>query len=105
MSKHTPGCAYCEDGVKHRKLQQQFKPKLAEISRAETNREYAKLAAKAHTNLTMWAAIQALLESGCMYEGVNFTVGRRVIAIAEKEQQRHLTQYDSALAKIKEPSK
>lgn len=66
----------------------------------EQTRERVEAAARAHTNLTMWGAVIALLESGLMYEGVSHATVQRVIAIAQRQQRRHLDQYDAALAKV-----
>ena len=57
-----------------------------------------KLAAQAHTDLNIFAAIVALLESGCVYGGSAAAV-RRITKICQKEQQRQLRIYDDQTVK------
>jgi hypothetical protein len=49
-------------------------------------------AAEAHTNLTMFAAVVALLESGCVCGHSN--AADKIIGICQAEQQNLLHQYD-----------
>lgn len=55
-----------------------------------------KTAMDAHTNLTMFSAIVALLESRCFY-GNETTAARKIRAICLAEQQRQLRIMDKAL--------
>lgn len=59
----------------------------------------AKKAAEAHTNLNIYAAVQALMEGSLIYGG-RHSASLKIIAICKKEQQRELRLYDAALARI-----
>lgn len=57
-------------------------------------------AAKAHTTLTVFGAVQALLEGGTIHGG-NEGGGRtalRIIKLCQAEMQRQLKRYDKHLA-------
>jgi hypothetical protein len=60
-----------------------------------------KEAAEAHTNLNLFAAIQALLENGLVYGGEN-AAAAKIIAICRKEQNRQLAIYDAASAVLQQ---
>lgn len=53
-------------------------------------------AARAHSNLSTFAAVEALLEGGVVYGDV--PAARRIIEICKKEAQRQLRLYDAAIA-------
>ena len=56
----------------------------------------AEKAAKAHTNLNMFACVAAMLESGCIYpvsHSANATA-QKIIKLCQAEQQRQLRIYD-----------
>lgn len=60
----------------------------------------AKLAAEAHTNLNVWAAVTAILGGGLLYgRNEDHASVDRVIKIAHAEQQKWLRRYDTAIAK------
>jgi hypothetical protein len=55
-----------------------------------------KDAMEAHTNLNVFASIQAILEGGCVYGGEN-KAAKQIIKICLAEQQRQLKLMDKAL--------
>lgn len=56
-------------------------------------------ACKAHTNLSVFECVVALLESGSVYGGVGSEKARaRIISAAKKEQTRLLGIYDNAVS-------
>ncbi|MBV7459450.1 MULTISPECIES: hypothetical protein [unclassified Acidovorax] len=62
--------------------------------------EHIRNAAKAHTTLTVFGAVQALLEGGTIHGG-NEGGGRtalRIIKLCETEMQRQLKRYDKHFA-------
>lgn len=63
-----------------------------------TARDYVVAAAVAHSNLTTWGAVVALLEGGLLY-GATPPAKGQVIAIAKREQKKLLRAYDIALSK------
>lgn len=58
-------------------------------------------AMRAHTNLTVYGAIVAILEGGTLSGNVGGTPAR-IIAMCQKEQQRQLTLMDKAVAASQE---
>jgi hypothetical protein len=60
--------------------------------------DHIKEAMNAHTNLTVFSAVQALLENGLIY-GPEPAAVRKIIAICKAEQQRQLRIMDAAKAK------
>lgn len=56
-------------------------------------------AARAHTNLNTWAAIQAILEGGTLYEERTHSAASKVIEICKREMKKELAIYDRACAK------
>lgn len=64
--------------------------------RAPRMREHVVAASEALANLTTWGAVIALLEGGLLY-GRTTPAKSRVIAVAKREQQKHLTAYDAAM--------
>lgn len=69
----------------------------------KTEREKAvNEAAEAHTNLTVFAAVVALLESGCVRG--HSEAADSIIRICKNEQQIYLREYDRQVARaVKEP--
>ena len=64
-------------------------------------RQIAVEAAHAHTNLNVWAAVVAILESSSLYgPSSQHRAAPRVIAIAKREEQKFLRKYDAALAAL-----
>lgn len=61
---------------------------------------YAKDAATANANLNTWGAVVALLEGGTLSGGNTHAAQRRVIKIAQAEMQKHLVEYDRAIAHV-----
>jgi hypothetical protein len=57
-----------------------------------------KEAAEAHSNLTMFGAIQALAESGCFYGPRPHKALSRIIDICKREAQKELQRHDKASA-------
>jgi hypothetical protein len=64
----------------------------------KTAKQYAAEAARAMANLNTWGAVVALLEGGTLSGGETYAAQQRVIKIAQAEMQKHLVQYDRALA-------
>jgi len=60
---------------------------------------YTKAAAGALSNLTMWAAIQVLMEHSLFYDGRSYKAETKVIKIAKAEQQKEPRRYNAALDK------
>jgi len=63
--------------------------------------EYINAAAKAHTNLNSFAAVQAILECGVIYASstnANITA-QKIIKICKAQMQKELSAYDDAVAK------
>lgn len=65
--------------------------------------EHIKNAAKAHTTLTVFGAVQALLEGGTIHGGKEGgeRTALRIIKMCEAEMQRQLKRYDRHLAAIR----
>ncbi len=57
--------------------------------------------AEAHTNLTMFGAIQSLCESGCFYGGRVHPALDKIIKICKAEQRKELKIMDKAAEKLK----
>jgi hypothetical protein len=66
----------------------------------KTAKQYAAEAAKAYANLNTWGTVVALLESGALNGGQTHAAQQRVIKIAQVEMQKHLVQYDRAVASV-----
>lgn len=64
----------------------------------QVQKRHVIAAAEAHTNLTTWGAVIALLEGGLLY-GRTTPVAGRVIDIAKREQSKYLKALDAAVAK------
>lgn len=62
------------------------------------NKKYIAEAVNAHTNLNLFAAVQALLESGLRY-GESIKAETQIIAICKKEIGKQLNIYDAAMKK------
>lgn len=60
-------------------------------------RRKAKAAAEAHTNLTMFGAIQSLCESGCFYGGRVHPALDKIIKICKTEQRKELKIMDKEI--------
>jgi hypothetical protein len=60
-----------------------------------------KSAARAHSNLSMFYAVIALLEGGGIYGHV--PAAQRIIKICKAEAGRQLAAYDRAVARIEGP--
>lgn len=58
-----------------------------------------KEAAEAHTNLSIWNVIVAILEGGNLYGGRGNVAAQRIIRICQAEQQKELARYDDAALK------
>ena len=56
-------------------------------------------AAQAYTDLNIFAAVEALLEGGCVYTTSGQAMADRIIALCKQEQQRQLRAYDAATGK------
>jgi hypothetical protein len=56
--------------------------------------DHIKKAAQAHTNLNMWAAIQAIIEGGCFYGNRPHKACSRILKIIKAERERELLEYD-----------
>lgn len=68
--------------------------------------ELASAAAKAHTNLTTFECIVALLEGGTVYNNGKSAqrTASRIIKLCKDEEQRQLKLYDAALEALKDQS-
>jgi len=66
----------------------------------KTKTDHAKEAANAHANLNTWACVAALLEGGTLSGANTYRAQQRVIKIAHAEMQKHLKEYDAAMAKV-----
>ena len=73
------------------------------MAKIPTNTDFASDAAKALMDLNAFAIVVSVLEGGHVHASSN-EAARKIIAICKREQQRRLNDYDTALAKIKEPS-
>ena len=62
--------------------------------------EAAQEAAHHHTTLNTFAAIEALLEHGMIYDSRANAAAQRILKIAKEERQRQLLRMDSALARV-----
>lgn len=67
---------------------------------SELKPDHVKDACRAHTNLTVFAAVVAILEGGCLYGG-NQPEAAQIIRIAHRAQQRFLHEHDKAVALAK----
>ncbi|OZI64591.1 hypothetical protein CAL20_02740 [Bordetella genomosp. 4] len=56
-----------------------------------------KKAMHAHTDLTVFGAVIAILEGGCLYEPLSNEAAQQIIKICKREQQRHIRAVDAAL--------
>lgn len=57
-----------------------------------------KIAAKAHTDLNVFASIVSILEGGSIYMPGSKEAARKIIRICHAEQQKRLRDYDNAVA-------
>lgn len=60
--------------------------------------EFIKAAAKAHSDLNIFAAVVAMLEGGTLSSDVQ-AIEFQIIAICQRAQQKCLARYDRAVAK------
>ena len=60
--------------------------------------DYAKAAARAHSDLNVFASIATILEGGHIYRPSTQIAVEEIIAQCKDEQQEALREYDSALA-------
>lgn len=58
-----------------------------------------KKAMHAHTDLTVFGAVIAILEGGCLYSPSSNTAAQQIINICQQEQQRHIRVVDAAMAR------
>jgi hypothetical protein len=65
-----------------------------------TSKDYVNEAARAHTNLSVFAIVKSLMESGSVY-GYNRTA-EKIGKLCDVEVQRQLRLYDHYTAKAKE---
>mgnify|MGYP003393084587 FL=1 len=78
-----------------------FIPNLnCEYSVSRKTIDLAREAAEAHSNLNLWGAVIALLESGLIYGGRD-EAAHEIISLCKTEQQAELKIYDESLAKLK----
>jgi hypothetical protein len=56
--------------------------------------DHVKKAAQAHTNLNMWAAIQAIIDGGCFCGTRPHKACSRILRIIKAERERELMEYD-----------
>ncbi len=62
-------------------------------------------ATECHTDLNIFAAVQRILEGGCLYTNSGDATAGRIIKLCLAEQQRQVRRYDKIMAKLaKEPS-
>jgi hypothetical protein len=59
-------------------------------------KDYVKEAAQAHSNLNIWAAVQALMEHSLLYGGHAQKAESKVVEIAKREQQKEFKRYEKA---------
>lgn len=60
-----------------------------------------ELAAQAHTNLNIFAAVVGLLESGTIYPvGTASNSAQKIVKLCAQEQQRQLHIYDRTMRKL-----
>lgn len=69
-------------------------------TKGKTAKQHAADAAKANANLNTWGAVVALLEGGTLSGGETHSAQQRVIKIAKAEMQKHLLQYERAMAGV-----
>lgn len=62
-------------------------------------KDYVKEAARAHSNLNIWAAVKALMESSLLYGAHSNKAEAKVCAIAGKEIRKELIRYEKAKAR------
>ena len=75
--------------------------KAAPAKQKLTNHEHAKIAARAHTNLTVFHAAIAIFEGGCIYhEGSADADAHRVITICKAAAGRQLRLMDRHMKAI-----
>jgi hypothetical protein len=72
----------------------------------EAVKELIERAARAHSNLNIFAAVAALLEGGVIYplypSGSASSAAQRIVRICNAEGQKQLRIYDAAIAQAKE---
>ncbi|MFA5240350.1 MAG: hypothetical protein WC476_11685 [Phycisphaerae bacterium] len=64
-------------------------------------KDYVREVAEAHSNLSIWAAIQVLLESSLLCGGHHEKAEARIIKIVKAEQQKELRRYDKAQSRLR----
>lgn len=65
----------------------------------KTGTDYAKEAARAHTELCLFATVVTIMEGGNI-KAKSQAAAQEIITLAQEEQQRCLHRYDVAIAKI-----
>lgn len=65
------------------------------------NKKYAKIASNHMSQLYVFASIVGILESGSI-TSISASAAKKITAICNKEQSRHLRLYDKAVENIKE---
>lgn len=60
--------------------------------------EAAKMAAKAHTDLNVFAAVVCILEGGNIYLPESKAAAAKIIRLCHAEQRKRLRDYDAAVA-------
>jgi hypothetical protein len=60
-------------------------------------KDYVEKAAQAYSNLTVWTAVQALMENSLLYGNHCYGAESKIIAIAKREQMKELKRYDKAI--------
>lgn len=66
---------------------------------SNTTKTLAKVAAKAHTDLNIFAAVQSLMESS-LVSSDSHADEARIVSLARAAQQRCLKRYDNAMAAL-----
>jgi len=58
-------------------------------------KQHIKNAAHAHSNLTSWSAVKALIEGGIFYGSRPNKAHSKILTIVDKEIHRELEEYDA----------
>jgi hypothetical protein len=69
------------------------------MSKKNTPKQHARVAAEAHTTLVLFASVERMLESN-VYGVPARATAAKIIALCQREQARQLAIYDDATAMV-----
>jgi hypothetical protein len=67
---------------------------------SDVARRHARRACEAHSDLNIFAAVEAILDGGTLYTEAGQKTAQRIAALCRKERKRQLGQYDASMTAI-----